>query len=247
MHNKILLRSLAVISLVISLFLFSYTAYNSYGYDDEIFNIRHVESFSSLYSLMKAHLSGELVDGRLIDIHPLGQYVINYVLLKFLGSRSLVRVAGALIASLSLWLFWRYMLAARKWTDNFTVLLSYMLICLNPSMLLWCTGVRWYTYFMPLVCLMGILFEPPECLGSRKYLFWGLYFTVASVMFYLETSAALMISVSFILLLCQRRKTLRQEIGAVLIFGALSLFFVSRQIYILLTVIFPRVAHSGEF
>ena len=247
MRNKILLRSLAVISLALPLFLFSYTALNSWGYDDEIFNIRHVESYDSLYSLMKAHLSGELVDGRLVDIHPLGQYVINFVLLKVLGSWNLVRLAGALIASLSLWLFWRYLLAARKWTDKFTVLLSYLLICLNPSMLLWCTGVRWYTYFMPLVCLIGVLFEPPEFLDSRKSLFWGTYFVTVSLMFYIETSASIMIALSFALLLIQRRAKMKREIGTVIVFGLLSIAFVSRQIYILLTVIFPRVVHSGEF
>ncbi len=94
---------------------------------------------------------------------------------------------------------------------------------------------------------MGVLFEPPAFLDSRKYLLWGVYFTVASIMFYIETSAAIIILVSFPLLLLRRRATLKHEIGTVLAFGLLSLAFVSRQIYILLTVIFPRVSSSSEF
>ncbi len=241
MRNKISHGVLVAASLILPLLLFSVIAYNSYGYDDEMFNIRHVESYSSLHSLIKSHLSGNFV-----DIHPLGQYVINYVLLKSLGSWSLVRVAGALIASLSLWLFWRYM-AARKWEDYFALALSYILICLNPSVMLWCTGVRWYTYFMPLLCFIGILFEPPAFLDSRKYLFWGSYFVTATAMFFLETSAALMISISFIMLLFQRRARFKQEIGAVILFGLLSLAAVSKQIYIFLTILYPSVKNSSEF
>ena len=115
MRNKISHGVFVAASLILPLLLFSFIAYNSYGYDDEIFNIRHVESYSSLHSLIQSHLSGNFV-----DIHPLGQYVINYVLLKILGNWSLVRIAGALISSLSLWFFWCY-IAARKWNDYFSI------------------------------------------------------------------------------------------------------------------------------
>lgn len=245
MRNKISHGVFVAASLILPLLLFSFIAYNNYGYDDEISSIRHVESYSSLHSLIKAHFSWNFVDIHFFDIHPLGQYVINYVLLKILGSWPLVRVAGALVVSLSLWFFWSYMVA-KKWKDSFALALSYILICLNPSVMLW-SGLRWYTYFLPLLCLMGILFEPPAFLDSRKYLFWGLYFLTASVMFFIETSAGLMISVSFILLLCQRRARLKQEIGALIIFGLLSLAVVSPQIYIFLTVLYPNAKNSGEF
>ncbi len=143
MRNKISHGVLAAASLILPLVLFSFIAYNSYGYDDEISSIRHVESYSSLQSLIEAHSTWKFVDIHFYDIHPLGQYVVIYILIKILGSWSLVRVAGALIASLSLWLFWRYM-AARKWNDYFALALSYILICLNPSVMLWCTGIRCY-------------------------------------------------------------------------------------------------------
>ena len=76
MRNKTIKSLFIAASLIIPLILFSCIAYNSYGYDDEIFNIRHVESFRSLHSLVEAHFSDNFV-----DIHPLGQYVINYILM----------------------------------------------------------------------------------------------------------------------------------------------------------------------
>ena len=237
MHNKFLACILLIVSLAVPLCLFSYTAYNSYGYDDEYFNIKHVVKYDSVSELVRSHLSGQF-----LDIHPLGQYVINYTFLKLFGNWHLVRVAGAIIASLSLWLFWRY--SAKKYTDTMSVLLSYVLICLNPSAMLWCTGVRWYTYMLPLVCIIGVLFTSST---TRKYLFWGVYFATASAMFYLETSAAIMILVSFVLLLFQRRARLKDEYIAVLSFGLLALLIVAPQIYIFLTVLYPSVSGSGEF
>ena len=241
MRTKFISCSLVIISLIIPLFLFSYTAYNSYGYDDEYFNVAHLANYSSACELVRDHLSGKL-----LDIHPLGQYLINYVLIKLLGSWSLVRVAGAIIAALSLWLFWRYSTCRRKY-GILSLLLSYVLICLNPSAMLWCTSIRWYTYFLPLVCIIGVLFNPPEMLNKHKYLFWGIYFSVVSVMYYIETSSAVLIMVSFILLLIQRRTLLKYEYTAVFCYGILSLLAVSRQIYLFITVLYPSVSGSGEF
>lgn len=225
---------------MIPLMLFAYTAYNTYGYDDEMFNINHVEGYSSAYELISEHLSGKF-----LDIHPLGSYLINYMLIKFSGSWNIVRVIGAVISALSIWLCWRYLVTAGM-NDILTVIFAYVFMCLNPNLLLWCTGIRWYTYFFPLVCIMGMLFSPPEHISSRKFLFWGIYFIVASLMFYIESNAAIMILVSFILLLFQRRKMFRDEFRVILCFGLLSLLFVSRQIYLCLTVLYPAAAGSGE-
>lgn len=229
-----------LVSLILPIMLFAYTAYNSYGYDDEMFNINHVESYSSAYELISEHLSGKF-----LDIHPLGSYLINYMLIKFSGSWNIVRVIGAVIAALSIWLCWRYLVSAGM-NDILTVIFAYVFMCLNPNLLLWCTGIRWYTYFFPLVCIMGMLFSPPECISSRKFLFWGIYFITASLMFYIESNAAIIILASFVLLLLQRRKFLYDEYKIILCFGILSLLFVSRQIYLCLTVLYPAAAGSGE-
>ena len=230
---------LLVLSIIIPVLLFSFTAYNTYGYDDEMFNVNHVESYSSAYELVSEHLSGKF-----LDIHPLGSYLINYALMNIFGSWNIVRVFGAVIAALSVWLFWRYIVIAGV-NDILTVIFAYVFMCLNPNLLLWCTGVRWYTYFFPLVCIMGMLFSPPKLVSSRKMLFWGIYFITASLMFYIESNAAIMILASFILLLFQRRKVLRDEFRVILCFGVLSLLFVSRQMYLCLTVLYPA-ASSGE-
>ena len=239
MHKKIN-AALLLVSLVLPLFLFTYTAYNSRGFDDEYFNINHVESYSSVHDLINAHFSGKFV-----DIHPVGSYLINYVLLKLLGSWRLVRTAGAVVSCLSIWLFWYFIAAEGK--DNLTAFFAYIFMCLNPTLLLWCTSVRWYTYFFPLICVMGMLFCPPDFLNKRKYLFWGIYFLTASMLFYIESNAAIMIIVSFILILFQRRKSFREEYKVILCLGLLSLLAVSKQIYMFLTVLYPSVKDSGEF
>ena len=149
--NQKFINFLLVISLLVPLILFSYNAYNTYGYDDEYFNIPHVNSFNSSFDLVKTHLSGEF-----IDIHPFGQYLINYWLIKIFKSWPLVRVAGAFVVALSLWLFWRY-ITIKNIKDITALIFSYIFICLNPSALLWCTGVRWYTYLLPLVSIMAYL------------------------------------------------------------------------------------------
>ena len=106
MRGELIMRktALLILTLIVPLLLFTYTAYNSYGFDDEYFNIAAViekYNYSSAYELIKDHLSG-----RFIDIHPVGSFLINYLLIKALGSWNLVRVAGALLVCVSMWLYW---------------------------------------------------------------------------------------------------------------------------------------------
>ena len=225
-------------SLIISLILFSYTAYNSYGFDDEYFNINLAAKYGSAFELVNDNLSGNFV-----DIHPFGQFLIDYWLVKVLGSWSLVRVFGALFASLSLWLYWLYVIKRENYSDSLTILFAYIFMCLNPSVLLWCTSIRWYTYFMPLVCLLGSFFSS-KYESTNKYFFWGVYFLTASLMFYLESCAAIFIIASFILLLIQRRKLFRQEFKTIILFGTLSLLLVARQIYLVIKVYLPHASHE---
>lgn len=235
--------ALLILTLIVPLLLFTYTAYNSYGFDDEYFNIAEViekYNYSSAYELIKDHLSG-----RFIDIHPVGSFLINYLLIKALGSWNLVRVAGALLVCVSMWLYW--LRISTDWGGGITKLFSYIIICLNPTVLLWGTSLRWYTYCLPIVCIIGFLLYSPNFLKQRKYLFWGLYFFTVSIMFYIETNTAIMILVSFVMLLIQRRKSFHDEWKTILCFGLLAVLFVSRQIYLFLTVLYPAVSGSSEF
>ena len=234
---------LLITSLILPLLLFAYTAYTSYGYDDEIFNIVNAqpEKYVSAYELIQDHLSGKI-----IDIHPVGSFLMNYILLKTLGSWNLVRVVGGVLSALAMWLYWRYVVIKGK-TDTMTVIFAYVFMCLNPAVLMWCTGLRWQTYAFPLICVLGFILSQPPYLSSRKYLFWGSYFLTASIIFYTETSAAIMILASFIMLLIHRRKYFIDEWQTIFLFGILALVIVSRQIYIFLTVFWPDVQGSNEF
>ena len=234
---------LLITSLILPLLLFAYTAYTSYGYDDEIFNIVNAqpEKYVSAYELIQDHLSGKI-----IDRHPVGSFLMNYILLKTLGSWNLVRVVGGVLSALAMWLYWRYVVIKGK-TDTMTVIFAYVFMCLNPAVLMWCTGLRWQTYAFPLICVLGFILSQPPYLSSRKYLFWGSYFLTASIIFYTETSAAIMIIASFMMLLVHRRKYFLDEWKTILLFGLLALLLVSRQIYLFFTVLLPDVRGSNEF
>ena len=88
------------------------------------------------------------------DVHPVGMYVIALFFFKIFNNWSAVRVAGALFVAYSLWIFW---FKTRKDKDFVADLLYYVLVCLNPSILLWCSGLRWYTWVLAFSCFLGIL------------------------------------------------------------------------------------------
>ncbi len=233
-RRKIIMRKhnvpLILISLAVPLILFSFTAWNSYGWDDEFFNLEQLAKCQSLSQLITYINS--------IDLHPVGQYVMNYVLYGIFGNWHAVRTAGALIIALSLWLYW-YM--TRRQSDNLSCILSYVLLCLNPSMLLWCTGLRWYTYIMPLACGLGLVMHNVN--SRRRVTFWACYFVLCVLMFHVAYCSIIMILVSFLCILYTRREYLRDEVKIILSFAVISSLLISYQAYAFITVHYP----NGKF
>ena len=221
---------LIIASLAVPLLLFAFTAWNSYGWDDEFFNLEQLEHCKSLSQVI-THFNS-------IDLHPIGQYVMNYILYAISGSWQSVRLAGALIAALSLWLYW-YM--TRKRNDNLSCIFSYILLCLNPSFILWCTGIRWYTYIMPPVCALGIVMHN----SSKKFtdkgtlLFWLCYFMLCVLMFYIAYCSIIMILVSFLCILYTRRKYLIEESKIIITLMFISSCMIIYQAYAFFTVHYP--------
>lgn len=197
---------------------------NSYGWDDEFFNLEHLEQCESLLQVI-THFNN-------IDLHPVGQYVMNYLLYAVLGSWQSVRAAGALIVALSLWLYW-YFTRRQK--------LSYILLCLNPSMLLWCTGLRWYTYIIPLACGLGLVMHKSSdnISGTKRITFWVCYFVLCVLMFHVAYCSIIMILASFFCILYTRREHLRSEAKIILTLTVISSLLISYQAYAFLTVHYP--------
>lgn len=68
-----------------TLILYAGTAFNSYGFDDEFFNISLVEEYG---------LSTFLITQK-IDVHPPFSYLINALLYEVLGNWAAVRIVSA--------------------------------------------------------------------------------------------------------------------------------------------------------
>src|SRR5258706_7192010 len=97
---------------------------------------------------------------------------------------------------------------------------AYLVICLNPSLLLWCTGLRWYAYFVPVLNLVVLtLMTNPR----KPLLYWGLLTAGALALFHIGYLSLVIVPCVFLVALYQRRKTLATELwilGGLLLFAA---------------------------
>jgi hypothetical protein len=139
-------------------------ANNSFGYDDEYFNIRIVTD-NSLADMVR------IVETN--DIHPPLSYIINFVLFKALHNWNHVRVCSAVFFLMAL----AYTVFTTKDKNRRWLLL--LLLGLNPTILLWGTGLRWYAYALPVLMVLG---QPSD---YRRTGYWWRFFLGFLVIFYL--------------------------------------------------------------
>lgn len=140
-------RALSKLGLIygLPLALYGLVAWQSWGFDDEIYNIRLVE---------RSDLSGLVSNVETDDVHPPLGFVFNYLLFHLLGSWPLVRVvtASVVVAALARFCEWvRGQYGDQGWR------LAYVGLLLSPSVLMWCTSIRWYSYVMPMLALALVL------------------------------------------------------------------------------------------
>lgn len=140
--------------------LYIYVAWSSFGYDDEYFNIRVVEE-NSLAGMVRLVQS--------TDLHPPLSYIINYLLYQVTGNWNMVRVTSSLLFLASLFYY------VSKITDRRSRLLALLLLGLNPAILLWGTGIRWYAYLLPVLMILTVL---PD---HRKWYYWPRFFLLMLV------------------------------------------------------------------
>jgi hypothetical protein len=133
--------------------LYSIVAVQSFGYDDEFFNIYLIETygFKAISRLQHA------------DIHPPLSYVANAVIFQTFHSWTAVRLISG------------------------QALVVFLLLALNPAILMWCTGIRWYAYFLPI--LLYLVFLPVRS-GYKE---WVKILAAITLLAYIEYRAFLII------------------------------------------------------
>jgi hypothetical protein len=195
--------------------LFLSVSFFSEGYDDEFYNIRYVRemSFFDMIRFMQHE-----------DLHPPLSYIINYILFQILHDWSLVRLCSALFFLAALW----YLL---KKTENraqhWAILL---LLGLNPSLMLWATGLRWYAYMVPVLLMLTAMPQP-----DKKY-YWAWFFGWLLIAAYLGY-AALFLAIPYFLCYWINDKTPFKDKWKKVLPWALSFgILYAYQAYIFLTV-----------
>ena len=201
--------------------LYAVVGFQSPGYDDEFVNIQVVRIASSYADVVAiANRS---------DFHPPGQYLIDKFLFDLLGDWSWVRAVSAAIAAMTIVGVW---LAAAD-RRGFQPAFAWLVLCLNPALLLWCTGLRWYCPFVALLDLvLLILMKPPR----RPLAYWGALLGGLLALFYVGYIALIVAPIVLVVALHQRRATLVREwrvlAGVAVIAAALAL----PQLHILFSV-----------
>jgi len=123
--------------------LYVSTALNSYGFDDEYFNIDIVERYG-----ISAFLFTQST-----DVHPPLSYLINSLLYDLFGSWVAVRVISAILICFALFYVGESMV---KKYGNRAATLTFLLLATSPAILLWGTSIRWYAYFLPVLLWLCI-------------------------------------------------------------------------------------------
>ena len=168
-------------------------------------------------------------EANLTDVHPPGQYLINKALWDVTGNWSTVRVATALAAAITIWLVWRII----PWSTPLTAAFAFLTVCLNPTLLLWCTGLRWYAYFVPLFNLMTLLILRNPASPLR---FWGSFFLLAVALLLIGYVALILVPVAFMVAVYVRRHVLRNDLRFAAVFAVAALLFSLHQLIVFSTV-----------
>jgi hypothetical protein len=196
-------------------YLYLSTAFNSFGYDDEYYNIRFVREMNFI-DMLKV-LQSE-------DLHPPLSYIINYCLFKFTHSWTIVRVCSALFFLVALWAW-----ISRMSSDK-TKILGALLLGFNPTILLWVVGLRWYAYMIPLILILSILPNP------NKWYYWPKFFVILLAIWFLGYVGFFLAIPYFLYYWLHDTNSWRSKIKRIIPLGVVFALLYSYQAFIFLTV-----------
>ncbi len=195
--------------------LYCYTAYSSFGYDDEYYNIR-VVSENTLGELIRIVQS--------TDIHPPLSYILNFLLFKVFHSWSAVRIFSAVLFLLSL------LYVVTKTKSNKERLWALVLLGFNPTLLLWVTSVRWYAYATPILLILSIL---PD---FKSKFYWSYFFLCFLFIFFLGYMGFILFIPYFLFYWLNDQNEFKKKVVRVLVPGLLFTIIYARQLFVFLTV-----------
>lgn len=208
---KYLINSLFIVSAVIFLSI----AYNSFGYDDEYWNIRMIEDNSLTVLISKIQN---------FDVHPPLSYIVNFSFYKLFNNWTAVRLLSSLLFILSL----GYTLFRTK--NNEAKLILLLLLGFNPSIMLWVTSIRWYAYAVP---LLMILSHPLE--NNSKY-YWYYFFIGFLLLSFLSYIGIILIIPYFIWYFIRNENSFTSKVKKIIAPAAMYIIAYAYQLYIFYTI-----------
>jgi len=204
------------------LFLYGFVGYNSFGYDDEFFNIELIEQHGlNAISILQG-----------TDIHPPGSYLANWALFSLFGNWSLVRLAVGLFSASVL----IYTIDSVRSTYGVSSgWKACFFLGLNPAFLLWCTGLRWYAFFAPVLAWVSIT---PRTFGAR---YWAKCFCGLVVLGYFGYTVFIIALPVLILYWINSPNPATNKIKNILIYGSIASLAYLPQLIIFFTVHFQNI------
>jgi len=211
--NKYIFPFLCLFLLV----LYGLVGYLSFGYDDEFFNIDWISKYGfGVIHLVQTH-----------DVHPPGSYFMDWLLFTLLGKWALVRLFISLITAISL----IYAIVSIKNRNGiFSGIVLFILLGLNPAILLWCTSVRWYAFFVPVLVWLSIV---PKQQGWQ---YWAKCFGGLLILGYIGYAVFIFLIPILILYWIESKEETKDKIRNFILYGFLFLILYSYQLSVFLHV-----------
>jgi hypothetical protein len=197
--------------------LYATVSLQSYGYDDEFFNINLIEKFGFKTINYLQHS----------DVHPPVSYIINVSLFSLFNDWAVVRLASGLLTSFALIFVINNEL---KVFGNRQALIVFLLLALNPAILMWCTGIRWYAYFMPV--LFYLVFQPVH----RGYKAWIIALAGITLLSYIGYIAFLIFVPILLLYWALSDEPVKNKLKYILYLSPVFWALYAYQLYFFLTV-----------
>ena len=208
--------------------LYGFVGYSSFGYEDEYFNIKMIEG----YGLQAVGMLQQF------DLHPPGSYLADWILFSLLGGDwHLVRLVIALFTATVL-IF--TIQSVRKRYGNFSGLAAYFLIGLNPAILLWCRGVRWHSFFVPI--LLWLCITPK----SHDWRYWTKCFGGLVLLGYFDYSVFILAVPILILYWRDCPDSVKLKTKNMLVFGGLFSLLYLYQLLVFVNVHFANKASQNR-
>jgi hypothetical protein len=197
--------------------LYGSVGYYSPGYDDEFFNIAIIEDYGL----------GAIAFAQSTDVHPPGSYLVDWALFTVFSYWDLVRLVISLAAAAVL--IYAIESVKRRSGDR-SALTAYFLLGLNPAILLYCTGLRWYAFFVPVLIWTSVL---PETIDWR---YWAKYFLGILLLGYFGYAFLLLALPLFFIYWHNDPRNLKRKLRSVAVFCALFAALYSYQLMVFLDV-----------